>query len=222
MEGLISNANDEIDYKNSIDHFTSWCKDNKLLLNTDKTKELIIDFRKKKDPIHPVIIDNKQIEQVVSYKYLGITIDDKLNWDLQATDVFKKFNKRMFFLRKLASFKVDSKLLSLFYNSVIQSIIAFCIIGWGGNATETKKKKLDILIRRAGRTSKCIFSTVNEIYRSLCLKKINNIEFTEHPLAHKIKRSLKSNRPLFLKANTERYRQSFLVYSITLLEFTRN
>ena len=88
LEGLISNANDEIDYKNSIDHFTSWCKDNKLLLNTDKTKELIIDFRKKKDPIHPVIIDNKQIEQVVSYKYLGITIDDKLNWDLQTTDVF--------------------------------------------------------------------------------------------------------------------------------------
>ena len=221
LEGLISNANDEIVYKNSIDHFTSWCEENKLLLNTDKTKELIIDFRIKKDPIDPVFIKNKQIDQVDSYKYLGITIDNKLNWDLQATSVFKKVNKRMYFLRKLGSFKVDSTLLSLFYNSVIQSIISFCVIGWGGNVTGIQKKKINCLIRRAGKTSKSIFITFDQLHKALCFKKINSIENTDHPLAHNIKRSVRSNRPLFLKSNTERYRKSFLPYAITLLDFSR-
>ena len=221
LQGLISIANDELDYRNSIDYFTTWCKKNKLSLNTDKTKELIIDFRVKKDPIDPIFIDNKQIEQVDSYKYIGIIVDNKLNWDLQATSVYKKVNKRMYFLRKLASFKVDSSLLSLFYNSVIQSIISFCVIGWGGNVTGIKKIKIDRLIRRAGKTSKCIFSTFDELHRALCFKKINSIENTDHPLAHKIKRSVRTNRPLFLSINTERYRHSFLAFSIPLLEFSR-
>ena len=130
-------------------------------------------------------------------------------------------NKRMYFLRKLASFKVDSSLLSLFYNSVIQSIISFCVIGWGENVTGIKKIKIDRLIRRAGKTSKCIFSTFDELHRALCFKKINSIENTDHPLAHKIKRSVRTNRPLFLSINTERYRHSFLAFSIPLLEFSR-
>ena len=49
IQGLLRDAQDEIIYKNSIDLFTEWCDNNKLLLNTDKTKELIIDFRLKQD-----------------------------------------------------------------------------------------------------------------------------------------------------------------------------
>ena len=105
---------------------SSWCEDNMLLLNTDKTKELIIGFRIKKDPIDPVFIKNKQIDQVDSYKYLGITIDNKLNWDLQATSVFKKVNKRMYCLSK-----VDSTILSLFYNSVKVSSLFVSLRGEG-------------------------------------------------------------------------------------------
>ncbi|KAI3360890.1 hypothetical protein L3Q82_012903, partial [Scortum barcoo] len=43
--GLISD-NDESHYRAEVEHLATWCADNNLLLNTSKTKELIVDFRK--------------------------------------------------------------------------------------------------------------------------------------------------------------------------------
>ncbi len=44
--GLISN-NDETTYLDEVEKLTSWCQDNCLSLNVSKTKELIVDFRKR-------------------------------------------------------------------------------------------------------------------------------------------------------------------------------
>ena len=132
IQGFISEASDNLDYKNSVDWFSNWCDINKLLLNTDKTKELVIDHRINKEPIEPLKIKGKTIEQVELYIYLGITIDNQLNWDAHALSVLNKVNKRLYFLRKLGSFQIDFTIMSLFYTSVIESVLTFCIIGWGG------------------------------------------------------------------------------------------
>ena len=42
--GLLNN--NEAGYRTEINCFYNWCKDNALILNTKKTKEIIIDFRK--------------------------------------------------------------------------------------------------------------------------------------------------------------------------------
>ena len=221
IEGLISNYNDELSYKESVANFTSWCDQNKLLLNTDKTKELIIDFRNKKEPVIPLTINGTEIEQVSQYKYLGVIIDNKLNWEPQASAVFKKINKRMFFLRKLSSFNVDNTLLYLFYNSVIQSIVCFCIIAWGGNTLCKSSSKINRVIKRASRITGHDLPHVDWLLRSLSLRKINSIENTNHPLAVFVKRSVRSNRPLLLSTKTERHKRSFLPFAISLLEFHR-
>ncbi len=44
--GLNSN-NDETAYLDEVERLTSWCQDNCLSLNVSKTKELIVDFRKR-------------------------------------------------------------------------------------------------------------------------------------------------------------------------------
>ncbi len=44
--GLVSN-NDEAAYLHEVERLTSWCQDNCLSLNVSKTKELIVDFRKR-------------------------------------------------------------------------------------------------------------------------------------------------------------------------------
>ena len=221
IEGLISNNNDELSYYESVTNFTSWCDQNKLLLNTDITKEFIIDFRITKDNVLPLKINGKEIEQVVQYKYLGVIIDNKLNWEPQSSAVYKKINKRMFFLRKLNSFKVDNTLLYLLYNSIIQSIVSFCIIAWGGNTLCKSSSKINRVIKRASRITGCELPNVDLLLRSLSLKKINRIEHTDHPLAEFIKRSARSNRPLLLTTKTERHKRSFLPFAISLLEFNR-
>ena len=47
-------------------------------INTDKTKVMII---KSKDTYANFMYDNSNLEEVSSYKYLGIDIHHKLNWN---------------------------------------------------------------------------------------------------------------------------------------------
>ncbi len=54
--GLINNS-DEAAYLDEVERLTSWCQDNCLSLNVSKTKELIVDFRKRQQrPYTPLMI----------------------------------------------------------------------------------------------------------------------------------------------------------------------
>ena len=79
VTGLISNC-DETAYRKEIQSLINWCENNNLILNPSKTKEMIIDYRKKKEPITPVFINNECNEIVNSFKFLGTTISSDLNW----------------------------------------------------------------------------------------------------------------------------------------------
>ncbi len=58
--GLISN-NDETVYLDEVERLTSWCQDNGLFLNVSKTKELIVDFRKRQQqPYTPLMISGME------------------------------------------------------------------------------------------------------------------------------------------------------------------
>ena len=53
-------------------------------------------------------------------------IDDKLKWIDNTDALCKKGSQRMYFLRKLKHFNVDStSILNLFYSSVVKSAVYF-------------------------------------------------------------------------------------------------
>ena len=58
----------------------AWCEDNNLSLNTDKTKEMIVDMRKERRPHQPLFIWELEVERVSSFKYLGVHISEDLTW----------------------------------------------------------------------------------------------------------------------------------------------
>ena len=47
-----------------------------LHLNVSKTKEICIDFRRNRTVISPIVINGEPVEQVDSFKYLGVTLDE--------------------------------------------------------------------------------------------------------------------------------------------------
>ena len=87
--GLINKGDDQA-YRKEIDLFVSWCDANFLLLNVEKTKELVIDFGRKKVEVSPVVINGREVEIVQSYKYLGVHLDSKLDWKKNTDSVFKR------------------------------------------------------------------------------------------------------------------------------------
>ncbi|KAI9999481.1 hypothetical protein NQD34_018495 [Periophthalmus magnuspinnatus] len=129
---------DEMEYRDLIAAFTVWSERNGLVLNTSKTKEMIVDFRRPKlPPHHPVVIAGESTEVVQSYKYLGVHLDNKLNRSAHTTAAYKTGQSRLFFLRKLKSFDVCNESLHTFYHSVVASAVCFGVVCWGNSITVT-------------------------------------------------------------------------------------
>ena len=64
-----------------------------------KTKEMIIDFRKNKCTHDKIFIKDQEVETVSNYKYLGIHINDKLEWHTHINTVISRINQRIYFVR---------------------------------------------------------------------------------------------------------------------------
>ena len=73
-----------------------WCQDNNLSLNLIKKKEMIVDYRKKRTERAPILIDGAAVEQVESFKFLGVTINIKLEWSKHTKTVVKRARQNLF------------------------------------------------------------------------------------------------------------------------------
>lgn len=95
-------------------------------------------------------INGKSIQQVKSFKLLGLYLDLSLNWKDHITYICNKTAKQCFALKRLN--QITSKRVSkIFYHSSFESVIRYGIICWG-NASEAKR--VFILQKRAIR---CMF-----------------------------------------------------------------
>ena len=214
--GLIKSEN-ELAYRQEIIHLSHWCKNHNLLLNVQKTKEVIFDFRKKCSPVDPVYIENEHVEIVEKYKYLGTYIRNDLKWYDNVEFQCKKAQKRLYFLRKLKEFKVDTKLLELFYKSVVESVAISCIIVWFKALTVNDIKSLKRIKRQAERITGIKLESFDEIYCNRVIKKVKCIlEDESHPLSHLYQVLPSGKRFKSISCKTKRSAQSFLPTSVSL------
>ncbi|TWW73164.1 putative RNA-directed DNA polymerase from transposon BS [Takifugu flavidus] len=140
---------EEEEYRCLVRDFVAWCHNNSLQLNTSKTKELVIDFGRDRPRPRPVQIGTEEVEGVQTYKYLGLWLDNRLDWTSNTRQLYKKTQSRMYFLRRLRSFNICRKLLWMFYQSVVASVLSYAVVCWGGSVTKADLSRLEKLIRRA-------------------------------------------------------------------------
>ena len=127
VTGFINNS-DETKYINQVNNIVDWCDNNNLLLNVDKTKEMIVDFRKKAEtPPPPLKIGGSVVEQVTSFKFLGTFVNNTLTWNTQCHAILMKAKQRFYFLRKLKHFGVISTILTTFYRAIVESVLTQAI-----------------------------------------------------------------------------------------------
>ncbi|KAI5611805.1 gastrula zinc finger protein XlCGF28.1-like [Silurus asotus] len=128
--GLIS-KNDESAYKEEMQRLTAWCGANNLTLNVDKTKEMVVDFRRAQSDQSPLIIDKCSVEIVKSTKFLGVHLAENLTWSLNTSSITKKAQQRLYFLRMLRKTHLPPQILTMFYRGTIESILSSCITADG-------------------------------------------------------------------------------------------
>ena len=75
-----------------------WPTINKLQLNADKCKELVIDFKKVKHHFDAVTVNSQELERVDSIKLLGVTITNTLQCNCHVLDVIQRPSREYTFL----------------------------------------------------------------------------------------------------------------------------
>lgn len=94
--GLIQN--DDLAYIDEVQKLMVWCADNNLALNPSKTKELVIDFRKKREEPAPLYIKGDVLERVSDLKFLGTHTSQDFTWTFNTTSLVKKAKQQLYFL----------------------------------------------------------------------------------------------------------------------------
>ncbi|KAI5614754.1 gastrula zinc finger protein XlCGF28.1-like, partial [Silurus asotus] len=183
--GLIS-KNDESAYREEVQRLTAWCGANNLSLNVDKTKEMVIDFRRVQSDHSPLIIDGSSVEIVKSTKFLGVLLADNLTWSLNTSSITKKAQQRLFFLRRLRKAHLPPPVLTMFYRGTIESIVSSCITAWFGNCTVSDRKTLQRIVRTAEKIIGVSFPSIMDIYTTCCIRKAHSIvdDHTHTPHTH--------------------------------------
>jgi hypothetical protein len=108
--GLITD-NNETAYTEEVRDLAVWCQDNNLSLNVIKTKDMIVDYRKMRTRHTLILIDGAVVEQVESFKFLGVHITNNLSRSKHTKTVVKRARQSLFPLRRLKRFGMGPQIL---------------------------------------------------------------------------------------------------------------
>ncbi|KAI4881446.1 hypothetical protein NFI96_000004 [Prochilodus magdalenae] len=148
---------------------------NNLSLNVDKTKEMLVDFRRTRRDHSPLHIDGSTVEIVKSTKFLGVHLAEDLTWSLNTSTITKKAQQRLYFLRRLRKAHLPPPILTTFYRGTIESILSSCITAWFGNCTASDRKSLQRVVRTAETIIGVSLPTITDIYTTRCIRKATSI-----------------------------------------------
>jgi len=142
INDLIKTANTEL---NKLCH---WFSANKLSLNLTKTNYML--FSTKHLAInneHTISMCNTDIARVDACKFLGVYIDDKLNWTKQSSQIQTKLSKTLGILYRTRNL-LDETTLKTLYNSLFLPYLNYCCEIWG-NTLKTNLRPIELLQRKS-------------------------------------------------------------------------
>lgn len=105
--------------ENEVKRATSWFLSNNLVLNTDKTVQILFTLKKVSTVNNPV-------------KLLGINLDEKLTWAEHTNGIVNKLSRVLYLLLKLKSC-VGEKMLLMAYHAFFQCHVSYGIMLWGNS-----------------------------------------------------------------------------------------
>ena len=134
-----------------LNKLSDWFCANKLSVNIAKTKYILFGGKQKlcSEPSIFIAIDGVALERVEFTKFLGVYIDENLNWKQHTSHISLKVAKSLGVINRIRSI-VSSNVLKSLYYTLIHPYLLYCNIIWGG-ASQLALYRLTCLQKRAMR-----------------------------------------------------------------------
>ena len=159
-----------------LDKLSNWFKANKLSLNVKKTNYML--FGNKHLPIagtYNIIIDYQVLERVEFTKFLGVFIDEKLNWKKHIAHISSKISKGLGAMGRVSNI-LPKKVLLMLYNALIYPYLTYCNIVWGSACASSLSKLISLQNRAIRLITRSPFrSSCSPLFASLKLLKLMDI-----------------------------------------------
>ena len=154
---------------------SKWLINNKLSLNLSKSCYLL--FSGEQKDTFSINLDNTKITRMDAVKYLGVMVDDELNWKKQVNTVLGKVKKAAGMLKKVNFIAPNSVNRTLYY-SFLQSVIQYGLTSWGAPSTKGLTSIANLInkivynINKHSNNQTDIFKplNINELYILQCSK----------------------------------------------------
>ncbi len=140
-------------------------------LNISKTKELVVDFRRRTSHHHRR--DSSGAGQQLQVPWRKHHQGSHL--DYSHTVSSKKGPQRLFFLRLLKKFGLSSKILKQFYSCIVESILTGCITAWYGKCTALNRKAMKRIVQTAQHIVGGKLHSLQDIYTQWSVRKARKI-----------------------------------------------
>lgn len=112
-----------------LNSLTDWFCANKLSLNVGKTNYVIFSKIPVSEVVH-ICIGDTYLERKQCVKFLGIMIDEKLEWLEQVKHCKAKLSSSLYVINSVKKY-LDSNDLLMLYNSLVYSHLSYGILLWG-------------------------------------------------------------------------------------------
>ena len=216
----------------AINVLTEWSNINKLGINAEKTKEMLIYFGKRDLQLQPVKINNINLDRVHTSKLLGIIISDDLKWASHIKYIVAKASKRLYYLRELKRAGIQTSELNRVYTSMIRPVLEYCVEVWTTCLTKEQCFQVESIQRRACKImlpndkyeEACYtlsLPTLEERRYQMCKTTFEKIKQDNHKLNYmlvkrnELKYGLRNQYPYVKpKCTTNRFRRSFIPWCL--------
>ena len=142
--------------------FINWCNINQLSINTKKTKIMTFGTRhmiKNANNIE-IYIEKEKLQSVPTYKYLGIHLDQTLNYEYHMKNVLKIISSKLYVFSKIRRFLSEKAALDVYKTMILPYFDYGDVIFMFSN--ENLLNKMDRLHLRGLKISKKITTSIND------------------------------------------------------------
>lgn len=162
---------DHLSLQKTVLAIADWCERWGMDINPNKTVLLRI-TRKKVPRFHSYILHNHPILEVESYKYLGVTLTNKLTWSTHIADICSSAVKKLWFIkRKLRNSPVSTRITA--YKACVRSRLEYAAAVWDPH----NKKDIAQLERVQRKAVRFIYGKYRRIDSPTALIRKSNLQF---------------------------------------------